>query len=231
MSVPVETHEAGTRGFAPFRREIHADPDAELFRLLFEWSGICMARLDEGARLTEANSDFLRRFGRTAGEVLDRPFREFVHPAVAEHVQRKLSALLHGRCFRVRQHIIGLCPDGSTFSAALSAIADGTDSTSNRIIAMIQPEKITGEAERVAKRDKLLSELDARILEGVAAGTSSVKLASLLYLSRQGVEYHVGGMLRKFKAPNRPALVSRAYSLGILSVGSWPPRVLPEYIK
>jgi PAS domain S-box-containing protein len=231
MSVPVETHDAGTRGFAPFRPEIHADLDADPFHLVFQWSGICMARLDEGSRLTEANSDFLRQFGRTAGEVVDRPFRELVHPAVAEHVQRKLTALLHGRRIRVRQHIVGLCPDGSTFSAVLTAIAEGDDSASNRIIAMVQPEKITGEPERVAKRDKLLTELDARILEGVAVGTSSVKLASSLYLSRQGVEYHVGGMLRKFKAPNRPALVSRAYSLGILSVGSWPPRVLPDYIK
>jgi len=58
-----------------------------------------------------------------------------------------------------------------------------------------------------------------------------VQLASKLYLSRQGVEYHVGAMLRKFKSPNRSALVSKAYSQGILSIGHWPPKVIPQYIR
>ncbi|CAM5653199.1 DNA-binding CsgD family transcriptional regulator OS=Streptomyces albaduncus OX=68172 GN=FHS32_002285 PE=4 SV=1 [Streptomyces griseoloalbus] len=38
-------------------------------------------------------------------------------------------------------------------------------------------------------------------------------------------------MLRKLKAPNRAALVARAHSMGMLTVGQWPPRVLPEFIK
>jgi len=76
-----------------------------------------------------------------------------------------------------------------------------------------------------------LSVLDARILEGVAAGVSTVDMAIKLYLSRQGVEYHVGSLLRRLRAPNRAALVSRAYSLGVLSVGSWPPKVLPDCVR
>lgn len=71
---------------------------------------------------------------------------------------------------------------------------------------------------------------DARILEGVAAGASSVQLASRLFLSRQGVEYHIGRLLRRFRVPNRTALVGRAYSLGIFDSGSWPPRVLREFV-
>ncbi|MGO4760878.1 LuxR C-terminal-related transcriptional regulator, partial [Streptomyces sp. 2MCAF27] len=54
---------------------------------------------------------------------------------------------------------------------------------------------------------------------------------SKLYLSRQGIEYHVSSMLRKLKAPNRAALVSRAYSAGMLTVGTWPARVLPDFVK
>lgn len=75
-----------------------------------------------------------------------------------------------------------------------------------------------------------LTALDVRILEGVAVGTSTVRLAASLYLSRQGVEYRIGLMLRHFQAVNRAALVSRAHSLGVLSVGTWPPRVLPEFM-
>ncbi|MFG2241709.1 LuxR C-terminal-related transcriptional regulator [Streptomyces sp. NPDC048734] len=77
----------------------------------------------------------------------------------------------------------------------------------------------------------VLSALDAQVLEGVASGESTVQLASRLYLSRQGIEYRVGQMLRRFDAPNRPALVARAHALGMFAVGQWPPRVLPERVK
>jgi DNA-binding CsgD family transcriptional regulator len=77
----------------------------------------------------------------------------------------------------------------------------------------------------------VLSALDAQVLEGVASGESTVQLASRLYLSRQGIEYRVGQMLRRFDAPNRPALVARAHALGMFAVGQWPPRVLPERVR
>jgi hypothetical protein len=41
----------------------------------------------------------------------------------------------------------------------------------------------------------------------------------------------VAALLRKLKVANRVALISRAYSKGIFDVGSWPPKVLPEYVK
>ncbi len=77
----------------------------------------------------------------------------------------------------------------------------------------------------------VLSALDAQVLEGVASGESTAQLASRLYLSRQGIEYRVGQMLRRFDAPNRPALVARAHALGMFAAGQWPPRVLPERVK
>jgi hypothetical protein len=30
---------------------------------------------------------------------------------------------------------------------------------------------------------------------------------------------------------NRPALISKAYSMGIFGVGSWPPRALPDFVR
>ncbi len=65
----------------------------------------------------------------------------------------------------------------------------------------------------------------------MATGSSTIQMATRFFLSRQGVEYHVGRMLRKFKAPNRAALVSRAYSMGVLSPGCWPPHVAQGYVK
>ena len=82
----------------------------------------------------------------------------------------------------------------------------------------------------VVRPQRMVTSMDARILEGIAIGTSTVHLASKLYLSRQGIDYHVGRMLRRFKVPNRAALISKACAMGIFGVGFWPPKVLPEFV-
>lgn len=70
-----------------------------------------------------------------------------------------------------------------------------------------------------------LSKMEARIIECIAAGEGTNDIARKLYLSRQGVEYHVSKMLQRMRVPNRPALVAKAYSIGLLNVSSWPPKV------
>lgn len=82
-----------------------------------------------------------------------------------------------------------------------------------------------------AERRTLLSKTDAKVLEGVAVGDSTVRLANRLFLSRQGVDYHVGTLLRRFRCPNRPALVARAYAQGVLLPGSWPPSVTADCVR
>jgi DNA-binding NarL/FixJ family response regulator len=56
-------------------------------------------------------------------------------------------------------------------------------------------------------------------------GASGAELARKLHLSQQGVEYRVGAMIRRLGVSNRASLVSKAYSLGVLEAGQWPPRV------
>ncbi|HUQ58836.1 helix-turn-helix transcriptional regulator [Lentzea sp.] len=76
-----------------------------------------------------------------------------------------------------------------------------------------------------------LSSVQARILEGVAAGFSSGRLSRELYLSSKTIDYHVRVMSDKLQAPNRVALVSRAFVLEILRTDSWPPRVACETVN
>ncbi|MEO6090126.1 MAG: LuxR C-terminal-related transcriptional regulator [Umezawaea sp.] len=68
-----------------------------------------------------------------------------------------------------------------------------------------------------------LSELSGRILEHVAVGMSSAQLARTLSLSKQGVDYYVGLLVRKLGAPNRTGMVSKAYAAGVLLAGQCPP--------
>lgn len=74
----------------------------------------------------------------------------------------------------------------------------------------------------------MLSSVQARVLEGVAAGFSSGRLSRELHLSSKTIDYHVRVMSEKLQAPNRVALVSRAFVLQILRTDSWPPRIACE---
>ncbi|WP_425264222.1 LuxR C-terminal-related transcriptional regulator [Streptomyces caeruleatus] len=76
----------------------------------------------------------------------------------------------------------------------------------------------------------VLSSVQARILEGVAAGFSSGRLSRELYLSSKTIDYHVRVMSHKLQATNRVALVSRAFVLQVLRTDSWPPRISPETV-
>ncbi|MER5510495.1 PAS domain-containing protein [Streptomyces sp. NPDC002766] len=69
-----------------------------------------------------------------------------------------------------------------------------------------------------------LTPAQVRILALLAAGYDNAGVAAALRLSRQTVDYHLARLRRLLGAATRPALVARAYVLGILSPHSWPPR-------
>ncbi len=193
-------------------------------------SGICMARLDVEHRVIDASDEFLRRFGRSLGTLKDRSFFDLLHPGVHAPIRRHFDQLAGGHRPRFIEHMAGIGPQGAVFAGELTGVAvcDGTGELA-MIVVVVNPERNAPADTVVMGRDIRLLELDARILEGIAAGESTVQIAGRLFLSRQGVDYHVGIMLRKFKVPNRVALVSKAFAMGLLSVASWPPKVLPAH--
>lgn len=197
-----------------------------------EMLDMCIANLDPGLRVLEANGEFLKHLGRTAGEVYGQSFGDFVHPSVKRLMLHCLARLSEGKRDRFSARLVGVRPGDTIFSGALTGIAVRDHSGEvKRIVIMVKPDHVYETSFSATDQKKVLSELDARVLEGVAAGVSTAKLATMLYLSRQGIEYHVGAMLRRFKVPSRSALASKAYSQGILCIGQWPPKVSPEYIR
>ncbi|MER7916342.1 MULTISPECIES: PAS domain-containing protein [unclassified Streptomyces] len=69
-----------------------------------------------------------------------------------------------------------------------------------------------------------LTAAQVRIVALLAAGRSNADIAEELHLSRQTLDYHLSRLRVLLEAPTRPALVARAYVLGILSPRTWPPR-------
>ncbi|MGX1914126.1 LuxR C-terminal-related transcriptional regulator [Streptomyces phaeochromogenes] len=192
------------------------------------------AHVDPGMHIVAAEPDFSRQFGRTSAETCGRNLYELLHPGSPLVLHRHFDRLSEGRSNRFAERMVGLSGSGRAFSGELTGIAvkDTTDRLAG-IVVQVRPDEEAAagpEEEAPPPRKRLLGKLDAQVLEGVASGASTVQLAARLYLSRQGVEYHVGLMLRMLEAPNRAALVSRAHSMGMLTV-EWPPRVLQEFIK
>ncbi|AZQ70176.1 helix-turn-helix transcriptional regulator [Streptomyces luteoverticillatus] len=204
-------------------------PDA---RTQPDQSGLCLASLDTSLTIQQANQEFFRQFDGSSEELCGRSFRDVVHPSVRQPLMRQFSHLIEGKHQRFVTPVIAVGADDSPFTVPLTAVSVRGGLPDTTAILVMMPATRGAEGARVvAGRKKILSEMDARILEGIAAGVSTIPLASRLYLSRQGVEYHVTCLLRKLKVPNRAALVSRAYSMGVLKVGTWPPKVVEDFVK
>lgn len=209
------------------------DQYGDAYRSLFERSGICMASLDADLRVREANEPFLAELAGPGQPLRGRELFDFLQLRTESDLRRRLLRLAAGWTERVVERVNAVRFGEQANPAQLTAVSTKSESSADlRVVVMLQLDSETGvgPAARFGTKPQL-TELDARILKGVAMGMSTVNLAAKLFLSRQGVEYHVGTMLKKFKASNRPALVSRAYSIGVLDASCWPPKVAPEFIK
>ncbi|MEU5420366.1 LuxR C-terminal-related transcriptional regulator [Streptomyces sp. NPDC020799] len=190
----------------------------------------CMAGLDTTLTIRAADTDFVRQFGGTAEELCGRHLYDLLDPSAPEVLGRQFAGLSSGGHSRFTERVVGYQRDRTPFSAEITGISIHTSHCAPDAPTYLIAVHPAGEP-TVPPAGSLLSPVDARILEGIAKGTSNLQLASQLYLSRQGVEYHVGRMLRQLKVPNRAALVARAHSLGILGTDTWPPRVRSQFVK
>jgi PAS domain S-box-containing protein len=195
-------------------------------------AGMCMVNLDHRLFIVSASMEFFRQFGQSLNEATGRNICDLLHPSVRSKVEQQFSRLLEGQRSRFLERVVVIRQNGIAVGGELVGSAvHGHGGRLDSVTAIFRPEKLDGENHLACVRKKILTEMDARILEGVAAGISTIQLAANLYMSRGGVEYHVTTLLRKMKVKNRPALISKAYSMGIFGVGSWPPRVLSDFVR
>ncbi|MDT0392030.1 PAS domain-containing protein [Streptomyces dubilierae] len=206
---------------APARRDLGREPGGAT------QAPACTAHVSPADMVvTAAEPEFARQFGLSVDEICGRGLLELLRSPLPAQLREQFTALCSGRSRRFKERVTGRDGTGRDFPAELTAVA--VRQPSGEMAAIVVFLRRTEEA---ATGGPVLSALDAQVLEGVASGESTVQLASRLYLSRQGIEYRVGQMLRRFDAPNRPALVARAHALGMFAAGQWPPRVLPERVR
>lgn len=202
------------------------------FREFFDRSAIRAARLDRKLRFVETNADFAAEFASPEPPPLTgQPLAELLHPCVRGHIVHQLTRLVEGQRTRFAERVLALRPDGSVFGGELTGfVISGEAGTLDGLMVLLRPEQCDSTAV-AARHDIQLSPVHARVLEGIAAGASTAQLAGRLHLSRGGIEYHVGALLRTMKVSSRSALVAKAHAMGLLCTGTWPPRVPPDYVR
>jgi DNA-binding CsgD family transcriptional regulator len=207
------------------------DDECSLWSLL-ESSRTRVAQLNLQLRLIGGNAGFADAFGLSVEALPGRALVELVHPSVRDKLTRRLLSLAHGERSRFTDQVVTFT-GASTASVELTGIAATNDAgRADSLIILVQPEQAADAAVSYpADARKPLTRMGALVLEGVAAGMSTVQLAAKLFLSRGGVEYHVSALMRDLKAANRSELVSKAYSAGLFSIGSWPPRVITDFVE
>jgi DNA-binding CsgD family transcriptional regulator len=205
---------------------------AESVKVWFGRFGVCVAVLDHRMRVLGVNLEFFRQFRITGSEAYGHSFDDFVHPSNRQYIRSRFARLSAERRAGFNEQLVAFGSQEPSFYGELVGLALHDDAGNlASIVVVVKPESLDEDSSGSMGRNRRLSETEARILEGVATGESTVRLASKLHLSRQGIEYHIGAMLRRFKVPNRAALVSKAYCLGLLCMGIWPPRVVPERVR
>jgi DNA-binding CsgD family transcriptional regulator len=197
-----------------------------LLRSLFDRSGIGLAVLDCRLHVVDSNAVFAGWHGGT-----ERNFCELLHPSIRHHLGRQLARVVRGQIRCVERVAARWADEDSGAGGELTGMAIDREPGQPRSVAvLVSPGRGAPSGRHLIGSTKLLTNLDARILEGVAMGMTTIQLAAKLYLSRQGVEYHIGTMLRKFNVPNRAALASKAFSAGVFRIGCWPPEVVPDHV-
>ena len=204
---------------------------------------VCLASLDAQLSVVTATDDFFTQFGKPSSDVCGSSLYALLPPEAQPVLEPYFAQLADGDRDRFNERVLVTKGGDGAFAGDLIAMAvRGEGNQLSSIVVLFRPDALGPRPDeravatlkrscRSGRRKSLLTPLDARILEGVAAGASTMQLATRLYLSRQGVEYHVGSMLRKLRVSNRAALVSRAYSMGLLVPGAWPPRIAPEIVN
>jgi DNA-binding CsgD family transcriptional regulator len=188
----------------------------------------CMATLDRGLRIVTADAALRDALaGRPGADVCGTPFTDHLHQSVRTVVGRRLERLVTGQDAGFREPCAALVSGGSVLYGELHASAFSRDAGGvQSVVVTLRPSGPARSETRGPART--LTDIDVKILEGVAAGASTLQLAADLYLSRGGIEYHITSLLRRMSVKNRPALVSKAYSMGVFEMGEWPPQVASE---
>ncbi|NKI40199.1 PAS domain S-box protein [Streptomyces sp. LD120] len=202
-------------------RAMHQRREAEEnLHALRDHSGLPCVLLSAGGRIEQASTAAAELFRTPLPELLGRRAHTLLAatPDLGQ-LRRRWSGLIARRVRRVETSVVLLDAQGRRRRARLHLTTVGRSADrATHVWAVVTHQSLAHEAHPA------LTPAQIRILSLLAEGSSNGEIATSLKLSRQTVDYHLSRLRELLGAATRPALVARAYVLGILAPDAWPPR-------
>lgn len=168
-----------------------------------------------------ANPAMATECGTTPGRLRGREVLELFRPEETTQVKRIVEALRLRHRSRYQVSVRWPGPDGTERYGELTA--DPVSDTVEETPALLVMLRVRGEREAPAPEPERVSPAEARILALLAGGATTAHAARETGLTPDGVTYHLRRLTARWGAANRTELVARAYALGVLEPGVWPP--------
>ncbi|MFK4107438.1 PAS domain-containing protein [Streptomyces sp. NPDC002176] len=192
--------------------------------MLFDRVAVPVAVCDVYGNVLMANPAMAAECGTSPGQLRGRDVLELFRPQEAGQVERIAQALRLRHRSRYQVSVSWSGPGGSERHGELTAdpVSDSTDETPALLVML----RVLGETEpEPAPEPAPVTPVEGAVLALLAGGATTGRAARELGLSRDGVTYHLRRLSARWHAANRTELVARAYALGVLAPGVWPPRV------
>ncbi len=193
--------------------------------LLFDRIAMPVAVCDVYGAVLLANPAMAAECGTTPGRLRGRDVLDLFSPREATQVERIAEALRMRRRSRYQVSVRWRAPGGAERYGELTAdpVSDTVEDTPALLVML----RVEGERERppadAPAGQSRVTPVEARILALLAGGATTARAARETGLTSDGVTYHLRRLSSRWNAANRTELVARAYALGVLTPGVWPP--------
>ncbi|MGW1597701.1 PAS domain-containing protein [Streptomyces sp. NPDC002343] len=194
--------------------------------LVFDRVSVPVAVCDVYGRVVLANPAMATECGTTPGRLRGRQVLELFRPQEAGQVERIAEALRLRHRSRYQVSVCWRAPGGAERYGELTA--DPVSDSAAETPALLVMLRVLGERTGPGAEPAPTTEVERRVLALLAGGATTARAARELGLSRDGVTYHLRRLSARWGAANRTELVARAYALGVLLPGVWPPRARPD---
>ncbi|WP_181138495.1 PAS domain-containing protein [Streptomyces sp. Ru73] len=203
-----------------------AAPWHNYFLILLDRMPLPVAVCRADGEVLIANPAMAAVWGTTRGQLRGRNLLDHFRPRAISQVGRLVEAVRAGRRSRYpvevrwREGADGPEREGML---TLDPVGDPSDEPP-ALLAILR----IHESRPAPRRTADVSPMESRILALAAAGATTAAIGKDLGLTVDGVNYHLTRLTRRFRVPNRTALIARAYTLGLLSPTTWPPAATDE---
>ncbi|MEU9479011.1 PAS domain S-box protein [Streptomyces sp. NPDC048191] len=189
--------------------------------LLFDRVAVPVAVCDVYGHVVLANPAMAAECGTAPGRLRGRDVLELFRPQEATQVERIAQALRLRHRSRYQVSVRWRAPGGNERFGELTAdpVSDTVDETPALLVML----RVHAERAPSGPEPARFTPVEGRVLALLAGGATTAGAARELGLSKDGVTYHLRRLSARWNASTRTELVARAYALGVLKPGVWPP--------